>query len=268
MIGAKIKGSTVIRGEVVSRGDSQFTKREKEAEEFLKTALEGAEITNIQNSAKFILTETTKQTILTHLGFTGWWIPIEAPVHRPKKFTHTLKEENYRFILHTTKGDLKYLDPRLLGRNRLYINKEEALLSRHLKNLAPEADTEEGRRNLLLVVKKTGRKIRDVLLDQKILSGIGNYLVCEILFEAKIHGATKAKTLTDLEIERITAAIQSCINKASIIEDRSWWQVFQRSGKPCYHCGTTIVREVWTNRGNYTCPCCQTSPKDWKPLIS
>lgn len=265
MVGATINDFTVKRGECVLNGDVQFTKKEAEAKSFLETTLKGAKILNIGNIAKFTLFETTKSAILTHLGFTGWWIPEDAPEHRPRKFIHTLKEDNIRLILHTDKGLLKYLDPRLLGRNRIYPNRQSAIESRHLRNMAPEADSQSGLASLVRTVTGgTRRRIKDVIMDQKVVSGIGNYLACEMLFEAQLHGGVKANTVTPEELSRLLHVIPACIKKAETEDNRDWWRVFQRAGEPCFRCGQSIVREVWQNRGNYTCLTCQKPPDNWK----
>jgi formamidopyrimidine-DNA glycosylase len=264
MVGATVNQNEVIKGNVVLNKDTQFTRNEKLAELFLNESLKDAKILSIKNIAKFTLFETTKSCILTHLGFTGWWIPQEAPEHRPRKFIHQLKEENIRLTIHTDKGLLKYLDPRLLGRNRIYPNKQEALESRHLKNMAPEADSVEGIQRLTETVPTTGRKIKDVILDQKTISGIGNYLACEILFDAKIHPGRTAKALSLGEQYILIQSIRDCIKKAEIEDSRDWWRVFQRAGQPCFRCGGIVIREDWKTRGTYLCPSCQIPPLNWK----
>ncbi len=264
IVGARINDFTVYRGEVVSFGDTQFTKREDEATLFLQETLNEASILSIENRGKFTIIETNKATILTHLGFTGWWIPQNAPEHRPRKFIHTLKEENIRLVIHTDRGPLKYLDPRLFGRNRIYPTKQQAIESRHLNRMGPDADTELGINVLLKAIPKSGRRIKDLIMDQQLVSGVGNYLACEILFDARIHGGRPAKSLTKQERNNLSISILKNFRLATVAEDRNWWNVFQKVGEPCFHCGHLIIREVWGNRGNYTCLKCQNPPLNWE----
>lgn len=183
LIGAKILASQVLRGECILYEDVLY-ETSKKAEESFNAIFGGSTITAVTNKAKFVITqaktsEGKEPVILTHLGFTGWWVPDWANVSKPRKFIHNLSFNHSRLIIKTDRGSLYYLDPRLLGRNRIYTSLERAKGSRHLINMAPEADTFEGISSLQEALKKTRRRVRDVLLDQQILSGIGNYYLVQ-----------------------------------------------------------------------------------------
>ncbi len=124
----------------------------------------------------------------------------------------------------------------------------------------------------LLRRRRTG--VKRALLDQTLVSGIGNIYADEALWRAQLHYAHPAETLTRQRAARLlgelravlTAALTSGgtsfdsvyvnVNGHSGYFDRSL-EVYGRAGKPCRRCGTAILREAFTNRSSYRCPYCQ-----------
>jgi formamidopyrimidine-DNA glycosylase len=120
-------------------------------------------------------------------------------------------------------------------------------------------------------------RIKGLLLDQKVVSGVGNIYVDEALFDAGIHPTRKANTLTDGEWTRLQEAVKE--NLAAGIEHRgttfslyrdvlgrrgdhqNHLRVFVQAGKPCPgECGGKVVREKIGGRATFLCPACQ--PED------
>ena len=120
-------------------------------------------------------------------------------------------------------------------------------------------------------------RIKGLLLDQKVVSGVGNIYVDEALFDARVHPTRKANTLTEGEWTRLQSAIEE--NLAAGIEHRGTTfslyrdvlgrkghhqehlKVFVRAGKPCPGgCGGKVVREKMGGRATFLCPACQ--PED------
>jgi len=117
-------------------------------------------------------------------------------------------------------------------------------------------------------------RIKGLLLDQKVVSGIGNIYVDEALFDARVHPTRKANTLTEGEWTRLQAAVEE--NLAAGIDHRGTTfslyrdvlgrkgrhqdhlKVFVRAGKPCPGgCGGKVVREKVGGRATFLCPTCQ-----------
>jgi formamidopyrimidine-DNA glycosylase len=122
-------------------------------------------------------------------------------------------------------------------------------------------------------IKARPGKIKQVLLDQTVIAGIGNIYSDDILWQAKIHPLRRASTLTLLELKRLYQATKSILSKAVRFRGTStsdfrdtagkegaytgYRRVYQRKGKPCYRCRTPIQRMVVGARSAHFCPTCQ-----------
>jgi formamidopyrimidine-DNA glycosylase len=123
-----------------------------------------------------------------------------------------------------------------------------------------------------LGAKKTG--IKRALLDQTLVSGIGNIYADEALWAAKIHYAQPTGSLGPVRVRRLLAEVRTVLTKALAEGGTSFdaqyvnvngasgyfshsLNVYGQQGKPCPRCGHTIVRESFMNRGSHLCPHCQ-----------
>ena len=151
-------------------------------------------------------------------------------------------------------------------------------LEERFSSLGPEPfDEEFGPDYLPEQVGSRRAQIKSLLLDQKVVSGVGNIYVDEALFDARVHPRRKANTLTQDEWGRIWAALRE--NLAAGIEHRGTTfslyrdvlgrkgnhqdhlRVFTRQGRPCpAECGGKVVKEKVGGRATYLCPACQ--PED------
>lgn len=141
-----------------------------------------------------------------------------------------------------------------------------------LKNLGPDALeislTELGER-----LKKRSQTIYQVLMDQSVLSGIGNIYASDVLFEAKVFPFKVTKKLTSAEIKRIWEAVKKILKLSLQLRGTSTSDyrdtagepggytekrlIYDREGLPCYQCGTKIKRVKRGGRSAYFCPNCQ-----------
>ena len=169
---------------------------------------------------------------------------------------------------------LLFTDPRKFGRIELWPRSRE---SEALNGLGPEPLDDEFTLERFTVAL-TGRRtsVKQVLLDQTVVAGIGNIYADEALFFAHIHPLRRTDSLTDDEIKRLHEGIVSVLTLGiehggtSFSAYRDLWgeagdnynhvRVYQQEGKPCVHCGTTIERMVIAQRSAHFCPNCQQSP--------
>ncbi|HEY2819920.1 MAG TPA: bifunctional DNA-formamidopyrimidine glycosylase/DNA-(apurinic or apyrimidinic site) lyase [Candidatus Acidoferrum sp.] len=123
------------------------------------------------------------------------------------------------------------------------------------------------------LVAKSRRPLKEFLLDQSRIAGVGNTYSCEALWHAKISPFRLANSLKPLEARNLYKAIasvlrralQSCLNPAPDFSDADWWfqgidkmlRVYQREGEPCRRDGHPIKRTTKGNRSTYFCPHCQ-----------
>ncbi|MEV0970371.1 bifunctional DNA-formamidopyrimidine glycosylase/DNA-(apurinic or apyrimidinic site) lyase [Microtetraspora glauca] len=128
--------------------------------------------------------------------------------------------------------------------------------------------------------RRTG--IKRALLDQSLISGVGNIYADEALWRARLHWARPTETLTTKKIAELLAAARDVMSEAlgeggtsfdslyvnvngeSGYFDRSL-AVYGRRDEPCRRCGTPIRREAFMNRSSYSCPRCQPRPRDARP---
>lgn len=102
--------------------------------------------------------------------------------------------------------------------------------------------------------------IKPVLLDQRVVAGLGNIYAAESLWMARISPATPARSLDDRELVRLRSAIVRVIDRASgsrYREGSSRFSVYDREGERCRRCGATIKRIVQSGRSTYYCSGCQ-----------
>jgi formamidopyrimidine-DNA glycosylase len=120
--------------------------------------------------------------------------------------------------------------------------------------------------------KGTRRELRNLLMDDQFIAGIGNAYADEILWAAKLHPKRRVATLDPGELDRLRGALHATLERASeIVESelppelgkkiRGHMNVRGRAGEPCPRCGTKIVRTRHGLDEMYVCPKCQPPPK-------
>ena len=164
-----------------------------------------------------------------------------------------------------------FTDPRKFGRIELWPSERE---QEALKGLGPEPLS--GDFTVEILAKSlSGRKgpIKQVLLNQEVIAGLGNIYADEALYHASIHPLRRANLLTFPEIKLLHEGIVSVLmlgiehGGTSFSEYRDLWgeagdnynhvQVYHQQGKPCMRCGTLIERIVVGQRSTHFCPTCQ-----------
>jgi len=176
---------------------------EKVASERLKEALEGRKIVRMARHGKQLFLQTEGgMTMTIHLGMTGDlnFLEIEE------------KESRFaRLLIEFEDGSrLEYEDMRKFGAVGMTLSKETFVA---LKRLAPDA-LSIGRKEFSSRVLKHHKAIKSVLLDQRIVAGIGNLYADEILFQSRVHPAFSAASMTEKELARVYREMRKVLRQS------------------------------------------------------
>jgi len=169
------------------------------------------------------------------------------------------------------KGVLGFADRRHFGRVHYWKSVDDCP---GLKVLGIDALSSDFTSNRLTQLLATSRRpLKDFLLDQSRVAGIGNIYSCESLRHARLDPRRRANTLQPQEARRLHKAIVSvlsralecCLHPAPNFRDPEWWfqglesilRVYDREGKPCRRCGEPIQRIAQGGRSTYFCGHCQ-----------
>jgi formamidopyrimidine-DNA glycosylase len=234
-----------------------------------RSELAGKRFTGVRRRAKKVLLEVDGDlTVVVNLGMTGRLIVSDSP--RAPEFRHVA----VRFDLDDGRA-LLYDDIRRFG--SLELHDPESLAAR-LAELGVEPLSDEFTGKLLHELAGRSRTpIRNWLLDQRRVAGIGNIYAVEALWHARIHPARPANTLTAKEASKLRDALrmvlqESIAARGTTISDyrdssgeageySTRLKVYGREGEPCPRCGTPIQRIVLSNRSAFFCPKCQPPPR-------
>lgn len=235
-----------------------------DAAEFCRSLI-GERIDTIERRGKFLIFKLSHWDLISHLRMEGKYEFYPDKVS-PTKHTHV--------VFHFTDGsELWYRDVRKFGRMAL-IPKGTSDTYRGISQLGPEPTEEtfsyeDFRRGLL----KSKKAIKPRLLDQRLVTGLGNIYVDEALWQAKIHPEQPANSLSEAEMrtlrEAIIAVLQAAVEAggttirtyANALGEAGHFQValhaYGQTGKPCPRCKTPIVKIKVAQRGTHFCPFCQ-----------
>ncbi len=230
-----------------------------------KKQIKNQTINDIKRRGKWLMFELDSHYLLSHLRMEGRYII------RNKKEQYD-KHEHVSFILDDN-TELRYKDTRKFGRMHL-IKKEEITLKKPLNELGLEPF--DNQLNIDYLKGKYRMKklpIKTVLLDQSIITGIGNIYADEILFLSRVNPLTKCLDLNDKELENIIKYTKQVLNNAIKLGGttiRSYEQVegvhgnFQdnllvhnKEGEKCPNCANKIIKIKVGGRGTYYCSNCQ-----------
>jgi len=223
----------------------------------------GAVVDAIERRGKYLLFRLSNGTwILGHLGMTGTL--LLQPRGTPRR-----AHDHVRFDL-SADLQLTFNDPRRFGALRA------GDLADHLEiqRLGRDPLDEDFRADELFAMTRGRRKpIKNLLMDQPVLAGIGNIYANEALFRAGIRPGRQAARLTRVEAARLFTSVRECLEEAidlggsSISDYRNGegrpgyfqlrLQVYDRHGSPCPICATIIQRRVQAGRSSFYCRRCQ-----------
>ena len=262
-----LKNSTLINNEIKSV-DILIPKviQNASVQQFKKFFV-NEKIIDIDRLGKYIIYKlTNKKVFVSHLRMEGNFFYLE---------TKNIKNLHHLMVLFNfvNGNSLAYCDSRMFGTFSIY-HENDYLKSKELSKLSIDPLNEKFTPEFLLnKIQNINRPIKTVLLDQTIVSGIGNIYADEILFMSKLHPLTKAKQLTKNDCELICKYSKKILldaikHKGTTIfsykfdpnhsgEYQQFLNVHQRENKPCKNCKTPIIKIKVNGRGTYFCPKCQ-----------
>jgi len=242
--------------------DEAYLEKNEITPKELKT-LEGQKLLQLSRKGKFLFFHFSKHIFGFHLGLTGSLIllAVENPLD---KFKHKVLSLNFHDM------SLLFSDMRKFG--RLFLFDEEKSFQDFLINIGHDA-LEIGFSEFKEALRSLSKPIKSALLDQKVISGIGNIYADEILFRAGINPLRPASSLSDEELKKLYQTMKEVLHLAirlrgSTIKDyvdglgragmfQTKHLVYQKYGKPCPRCGEPIEKIKVAGRTTNHCPKCQ-----------
>ena len=279
VVGREIKSAQVLHPRAVRRdpaGPSGF-----------EAAVAGRRLQGADRRGKYLwLSTADDQALLAHLGMSGQMLLTDPdqPLspHVRVRFSFTDGGPELRFTDQRTFGHLMLVGF-AAGHDRLITGAASVPLARVLPasiaHIAPdplEAAFSPAEFALRLRSRRTG--IKRALLDQSLISGIGNIYADEALWRARLHWARPTETLRPAEVTRLLAAVTEVLTSALRAGGTSFdslyvnvngesgyfersLEAYGREGRPCSRCATVIRRDSFMNRSSFSCPRCQPRPR-------
>ena len=254
ILNKKIKDVKIIYGKII----------ENDLDEFKKILI-GNEFKDILRKGKWLIFELKDYYLLSHLRMEGKYF-IKSSDEEIAKHEHII-------ISFNDNTDLRYHDTRKFGRMKI-VSKDKLWETPEIKKQGKEPIDDTLTSDYLLEKFKGKRMpMKTTLLDQEIISGLGNIYVDEVLFAAGIHPLREASSITKDECEKIIASGKEIIKNAikhggTTIKSytsslgvtgnyQNYLKVHKREGKGCPICGNPIKRIKVGGRSTYFCEHCQ-----------
>ena len=266
-----------IKNIEINEKNLRYKVRKKEINQII-----GLKIISIKRRSKYLLFFLTKGVVMiAHLGMTGKFFVVDKNKKKKKtSFYYNLNDQkdskhNHLIFAFNDKTKLVYNDVRKFGFIKFdKINSYKT--NSHLQILGPEPL--ENMYNFIYFknyIIGRNRIIKDLLMDQKFVSGLGNIYVNEILFYSKVKPTRKIKKLKDIEIKNILRNTKKILKKAihyggSSIKDFSniggkagsfqqYFGVYGKTGNNCSNldCNGIIKKITLSNRASFFCQNCQ-----------
>jgi len=211
-----------------------------------------------------------EDALLAHLGMSGQLL-LNEPGEPLSPHVRV------RFTFNDSGPELRFTDQRTFG--HILLDRGGAALPAPIAHIAPdplEAAFDEGTVLDRLRTRQTG--IKRALLDQSLISGVGNIYADEALWRAKMHWARATSSMRRADAARLLAAVREVLAEALAAGGTSFdslyvnvngesgyfsrsLAVYGREGEPCPRCGAPVRRDPFMNRSAYSCPVCQSRPR-------
>jgi len=267
--------------------DTRSVRRQAEGWEAFVAELQGQRFASVHRRGKFLwLPLASDRALVCHLGMSGQVLArsLDFPPDSQQRIEFVLDEKE------GTKLSLRFVDQRLFG-------------GMHIEALVPTPDAGPGGFSpeaphdsripqsvahiardpldplfaLSDVIGRMSRKqtgIKRALLDQNLMSGVGNIYADESLWRARLHYDQPAASIAPKRLRQLLEIVREVLRAAVVAGGTSFdeqyknvngesgyfsidLEAYGRAGEPCSRCGAEIVRKAWANRGSHYCPRCQ-----------
>jgi len=220
-------------------------------------ALTGRKVRSIARRGKWLRIELDDGfRLFSHLGMTGWW--VERELDAPKQTSERARLDLTRGARATS---LRYLDSRRFG--RLIASQDDIAQWRALgpDPLVDGIDVKA----LAAALARSRRAVKDAVMDQSILAGIGNILATEALWHARIDPRSSSDALPRADVGKLARGLGTALRRELSAREGATgpdeWQdvfaVYGRTGQPCPRDGSTLARVRIGGRTTTFCKTCQ-----------
>ena len=258
-----VKGRKILVAELLRERLAPFNSVTDFAER-----LSNSTINFVHRRGKHILFDLDNgQTLITHLRMSGRFMLLPLDRENPK-YTHAV-------FYFADEMRLAFQDQRHFGLMKI-VETGNLLEAKELKKLAPEPFSDEFNRKYFREILQTSKKsLKEFLLDQTKVTGLGNIYASEAMFLARVNPQTPASEVSakkaNVLFEKIREVLAESIAHGSTLNvnpeniDGSYygggytngWRVYDQEKKPCVKCKTEIKRLKQAGRSTYFCPKCQ-----------
>ncbi len=233
----------------------------------LEDKLRGRTVTQMRRRGKYIVLNLNRGGLLMHLGMSGSFTVL------PKRAaeTETAGRHDHYDLLSSRGGIVRYRDPRRFG--CLLWSAVDPMQHRLIRSLGVEP-LESSLDGEYLRRAATGRKsaVKNLLMDSRVVVGIGNIYAAEALFDAGIHPLRGCHRISEIRYQKLTESVRKILRAAilqggSTIRDftangqpgyfKQQLSVYGRAGEPCRRCKTPLRNIVLAQRSTFYCPQCQ-----------
>ncbi|MER7280947.1 bifunctional DNA-formamidopyrimidine glycosylase/DNA-(apurinic or apyrimidinic site) lyase [Dactylosporangium sp. NPDC000244] len=233
--------------------------------------LAGRRVGSVMRRGKYLwLPLDDEDALVGHLGMSGQLLmqPVEAAAEIHLRVRLTFDDDG---------PELRFVDQRTFG--GLSVSLGGAVLPGELAHIALDpVDPLFADDAFVERLRKRRTEVKRALLDQTLISGVGNIYADEALWRARLHGARDTSQLSRPVVRRLLAHVRDVLNEAigqggtsfdalyvNVNGESGYFErslnAYGREGLPCNRCGSPIRREAFMNRSSYSCPRCQPRPR-------
>lgn len=260
----KVLEQNILNKKVIAININYSKILKNESEEAFKAKLVGEGIKKVSNYGKFLIISFTNYDLVVHLRMEGklFYYEDDYIIKKHDHIIFTLNHNSY----------LVYNDVRKFGTFELYLS-GEYVNAKNIIKLGKEPLDKTLDIKYLKPKLNNNKKIKQTLLDQTVINGLGNIYVDEILYLAHIDPTSISKNLNDEHIKNIISSMRKVIYKAleyngTTIKSFSasdqikgnyqdFLKVYKQESTPCSRCKTIIKKIKLNGRGTHFCPHCQ-----------
>jgi formamidopyrimidine-DNA glycosylase len=263
VVGRRIK-TAEVKG---SRNAMRVIRRHGKRKDFT-SRLVGRKLTKVERRGKYVLLHLDSgDALVTHFGMSGQFQRGNGRV--------VIEPHTHVVLTFQQGGDLRFIDPRTFG--EMFVTTADELGKvKELQHIAIDPlDQVFTWPTFQYLLAQRGAKMKQLLMDQKFISGLGNIYSDEVLFAAGLRYDRLSDTLSSQEVRRLYRAIQETVQDAikmrgTTLEDEAYvdlfgkpgeyqgeLKVYGREGEPCRRCRTPIQTVKVSQRTSYFCPQCQ-----------